>query len=731
MSRMQSLLFVAYAALAAGALAACSRGETNPIQDQPAEDEVWLSPDQMKKANIQMAQASQQTLKRSLTVGGRVAFDDVHVTHVYSPVTGRITRVLAKPGERVKRGTPLVAIVSPDVGTAFSDVVKAQADLETSDADYKREKKLLGEDATSTREVEAAEDTFRRARAEYDRSKQRAALLQSGGLDAVTQEYVLRAYIDGEVIARMANPGIEVAGQYSGGNSQELFTIGDIKTVWVYADVQDVDLSKIKMGDAVDIKVLAYPDRVFHGAIDYISNTVDPVTRTARVRASLPNQNEELKPEMYATVSIAQAPEQKLAVPKDAVVAINESKFIYVAAGSRPDGRLTFKRRSVVLGDEVDGMVPVLDGIAAGEHVVIEGSVTTDQPNDEVWPTQKQLDEGHITTQAVGTKDVPEAVSIGGRLTFDDTKISHVFSPVNGRITKVLAQPGQHVDKGTPLVAILSPDVGQYMSDVVKAEADKVQAEHEYQRQQELFASHIGAQRDLEAAEDAQRKARAEYARAKQLTDLLRTADYDTVSQEYILRSPIAGEVIARKASPGTEVQGQYSNGGSSSNVAELFTIGELGELWVLGDVYEIDLPHVNEGDEVTVKVDAYPDKVFHGRVDWVADVLDPALHTAKVRCVIDNAEHLLKPEMYEAVTIAVPGKQVVAVPRDAVMRVDGQTVVFVETGERKPDGGVVFKRRTVAAKLDANTPEVAVTSGLAAGETVAVKHSLMLLGML
>ena len=112
--------------------------------------------------------------------------------------------------------------------------------------------------------------------------------------------------------------------------------------------------------------------------------------------------------------------------------------------------------------------------------------------------------------------------------------------------------------------------------------------------------------------------------------------------QEYLLRSPIAGEVIARKASAGFEVQGQYSNGGN--NAVELFTIGELGQLWVLGDVYEMDLPQINEGDDVAIKVGAYPDRTFHGRVDWVADVLDPATHTAKVRCIVDNPEHLLKP---------------------------------------------------------------------------------------
>ncbi len=709
----------------------CHRGDARTAREVQPDDEVWLSPEQMKKANIQVAEAKQQEISRAITVGGRVAFNDLHVTHVFSPVTGRVTRVLAKPGARVTKGTPLVAILSPDVGTAFSDMVKAQADLQTSENDFHREEQLLNEDATSKRSFEAAQDAFHKATAEYQRAQQRASMLHAGSLNTVTQEYVLRSYLDGEVIARNVNPGIEVAGQYSGGNSVELFTIGDIKSVWVWADVPDIELPKIHVGDSAEIKVAAYPGRVFTGMVDLIATTVDPMLRTGRVRCSLPNEGEELKPEMFATVSIVQAPQRLLAVPHDAVVAINEASYVYVQSEARADGKLVFKRRAVTTADERDGWIPTLDGLKPGERVVIEGSVTAEQPNDEVWPTPKQLEEGHITTARVEAKDIADAVSIGGRLTFDDTKISHVFSPVNGRITKVLAQPGQHVAKGAPLVAIVSPDLGNYMADVVKAEADKVQAEHEYQRQKELYDAGVGAKRDLEAAEDALRKAKAEYDRAKQLTELLHGGDFDKVSQEYVLRSPIAGEVIARKANPGLEVQGQYSNGGSASNVVELFTIGELGELWVLGDVYEIDLPRVHEGDTVSIKVDAYPDKVFRGTVEWVADVLDPAQHTAKVRCIVDNVEHLLKPEMYERVDIAVPGKQMLVVPRPALMRVDGETIVFVETGEKKPDGGIVFRRRKVTARLDDNASMVPVLSGLSAGETVAVDHSVMLLGML
>lgn len=716
------------AVLLAAACHACRTGTAPEVQP---EDEVWLSPQQMQQGSVRVAEARLQPLAHAITAAGRVAFDELRVTRVYSPVTGRVTRLLVRPGQRVAQGAPLAAIRSPDLGTASSDLAKAQADLEMTAFDVRREERLRKHDATSQRSYEAAQDAYRKATAEHARAQQRAAMLRAARRDAVTQDYVLRSGIAGVVVAVNANPGMELAGQYSGGNSIELFTIGDIESVWVLADAPDIDLPKLHVGDAVEVRVIAYPGRVFHGAIDLVGSTVDPALRTVRVRCALPNGGHELRPGMLAAVAIPQPEQPHLAVPREAVVAINETRYVYVQHHTRPDGRLVFKRRRVTIGDERAGIVPVLDGLRPGDTVVLEGSIARERSNDEVWLTPNQLAGGRITTARVEVRDIADAVEITGRLAFDDTKVSHVFSPVNGRITKVLARLGQRVAKGAPLAAIVSPDVGGYLADVAKAEADRTQAEHEDRRQRELFDAGVGAKRDLEAADDALRRARAEYDRATQLTALLRSGDFDRVSQEYVLRSPIAGEVIARKAGPALEVQGQWANGGSASNMLELFTIGELAELWVLGELYELDLPRVTAGDGVTVRVDAYPGKPFHGRVDWVSDVLDPVQHTARVRCAIDNTERLLKPEMYVPVDIALPARQVLVVPRAAVMRVAGETVAFVQTGERRPEGGVVFERRKVTARLDDDPALVPVVSGLSEGEVVAVDHSLVLLGML
>lgn len=713
---------------------ACRSSSSSAKANEPPQDELWLSADQMKKTDLRIVTAAEADVPQGVSAGGRVAFSDLHVTHVFSPVTGRVSRVLAQPGQRVKKGTPLLALASPDVGQAFADLVKAQADVAASEADYQRQGRLAQAHAAPQRDYEVAEDSFRTARAEYQRAERRAAMLRAGDVDRVTQEYTLKSYLEGEVIARSVNPGAEVQGQYLGGASTELFTIGDIQAVWVYADVADVDLPRVRLGAEAQIRVVAYPGRVFHGPVDWIADVVDPALRTARVRCAVANADEALKPEMLANVVIGLPAARALVVPRDAVSRINESTYVFAADRVQPDGRQVFKRRLVRISDVPGDTVPVVEGLKAGDRLVVEGSLGLglEKPNDEVWPTPKQLESARITVAQVQEQELKPAIAVGARLSFDDLRVSHVFSPVSGRIQRVLAQPGQKVKKGAPLAMISSPDVGGFVADVAKAQAAFTAADHEYKRQQDLYGYaapvRAGTLKDLEAARDSWRKAQAEVERTKEKMRLLGAGNVDEVTQGYVLRSPIAGEVIARNATPGLEIQGQYALQG---NVVELFTIGSTDSLWVLGDVPEMDRPKVEEGGEVTVAVGEYPDKVFRGTVDWVADVLDPVLHTAKVRCSVDNAAHLLRPDMYEAVRISLPARRVLVLPRRALMRTGNETVVFVATSKRRADGGVVFQRRRVVANEAVAGDLLPVSGGLRAGESVAVDHAVLLLGML
>ena len=181
-----------------------------------------------------------------------------------------------------------------------------------------------------------------------------------------------------------------------------------------------------------------------------------------------------------------------------------------------------------------------------------------------------------------------------------------------------------------------------------------------------------------------------------------------------------------RAVSPGMEVVGQYTQG----SAVELYTNGELDRVWVLSDVFEVDLGRIKKGTRVSVRVVSYPDRLFEGVVDWVSDQLDPNTRTAKVRCTIDNPDRSLKPEMYATVSVSVAERRALAIPRSAMLRLGDQTVVFVETGAA-PNGLIRFERRPVAVDEDEGGDYLPVTHGLDRGTKIVTTGAILLAGML
>lgn len=184
--------------------------------EHPPEDQLWIGAEEFSQGRAKIETAGKQEIPQAVSAAGRIAFDEQRVAHVIPSVSGRVTRLLAQLGQRVHKGSPLAAIVSPDVGTAFSDEAKARADVAAALRDFQRQQRLLADKAASGRDFEAAEDTYVKAQAEEQRALQRLRLLKEGKIDSVTQEYTLLSPIDGFVVARMVNPGMYIQGQYSG-----------------------------------------------------------------------------------------------------------------------------------------------------------------------------------------------------------------------------------------------------------------------------------------------------------------------------------------------------------------------------------------------------------------------------------------------------------------------------------------------------------------------------------
>jgi len=371
------LKFLLAAGLLIVTIARCQRDTAaQPVDLKVPPNQVWVTQKQIQEAGLATTEVTEQPVGNAVVTTGRIAFSDIHVAHVFSPVTGRVTNLLVKLGQTIGRGMPLAIIRSPDLDTAISDVEKADADLAAAQRDYDRQKELYEAHAAAQRDFEAAESNFRKAKAERNRAAQKSNLLLASERSPSSQDFLLRAPIDGEVVARNATPGMEVQGQYTGGNAAELFTIGNLDRVWVLADVFEIDLPRVRIGAPAVVNVVAYPDRPFMGRVDWISNSLDPATRTVKVRAAIDNREHLLKPEMFATVSIAADSQRKLAIPRSAALRIGEEIVAYVDRGPAPIGGERFERRLIAIDDDhADDYVPVSRGLQRGEKVVSSGAI--------------------------------------------------------------------------------------------------------------------------------------------------------------------------------------------------------------------------------------------------------------------------------------------------------------------------------------------------------------------
>jgi cobalt-zinc-cadmium efflux system membrane fusion protein len=361
----------------AGLVACGCRGSGQAALPPPTPPgEAWLTPEQVS-AKLTLAEVAEHDVGAVIPASGKITFDDLRVTHVFSPVSGRLVRIVAQPGQRVKKGAPLATIVSPDVGSAFSDLAKAQADYVAAEHDFRRKKELFDLHACSQSDLETSQDNFGKAKAEMERAQAKAKLLSRGSVDRVTQEFTLQSPLEGEVITRAANPGVEVQGQYSGGTAVELFTVGELDRVWVLADVFEMDLARVQKGNPVTVRVVAYPDKMFEGTVEYIASALDPASRTAKVRCAIANTGLLLKPEMYATVSIATGGRRAIAVPRTALLRLGEGVNVFVKKGTAPTGQIIFERVAVAIDEDSEDkdLVPITHGLQVGQTVVVKGGV--------------------------------------------------------------------------------------------------------------------------------------------------------------------------------------------------------------------------------------------------------------------------------------------------------------------------------------------------------------------
>jgi RND family efflux transporter MFP subunit len=294
---------------------------------------------------------------------------------VVTPIAGgRVTRVTAELGQRVRRGQAMAQVYSPELAEAQTRLIAVRAEFDATDQQVNRTRRLVEIGAASQQELEQvhALHAGHAAALAAEQSRLRllgmpaAAIRQLGSGSEVTATIDVPAPQDGVVTERLANTGLNVD------PSTRLFTVVDLTTVWVVADLYERDFARVRVGSEAEVTTNAFPGQTLTGTVSYIDPQVNPATRTARVRVEVPNARLELRLGMLAEMEIrAEQGAPAVLVPREAVQTLGDQHVVYVAA---PGETGHYIERRVTLGDTAGDRVQVLSGLSPGESIVTKGS---------------------------------------------------------------------------------------------------------------------------------------------------------------------------------------------------------------------------------------------------------------------------------------------------------------------------------------------------------------------
>jgi membrane fusion protein, heavy metal efflux system len=337
-------------------------------------ESVELSPTQLKSVSVQAVAEHPFTPEQHAV--GNIDFDEDMTVQVSPPYQGRIVRLLAKTGDKVKKGQLLFTIDSPDVVQAESTLISSAGTLKLTTAVLERAKGLYAIQGIALKDYDQAISDQQAAEAGYRAA--RDALRIFGKTGSKMDQIVAQRRVDGEmpvpspitgvVTARNAAPGTLV----QPGGSPAPYAVADVTSKWLLADVPEANLPALRLGQDVDVRLLAYPGRVFHGHITNIAEAVDPNTHRATVRSQVADPDNELRAKMFATFTVHVGnPTRELAVPVDAVVREGDGTMsVWVTSDER-----LFTRRTVRIGQQQDGFDQIIDGLRSGERIAATGAL--------------------------------------------------------------------------------------------------------------------------------------------------------------------------------------------------------------------------------------------------------------------------------------------------------------------------------------------------------------------
>lgn len=302
-----------------------------------------------------------------LSANGIFTYDADRVSVISSRVDAHIVAVRADLGQSVGVGGLLAILESAEVGQTRGELERARSNVEIARRNYEREERLFREQISPQKEMLDAEATYRSAEADYRSAA--AKLRAMGAVGGQGGVFDLRSPIGGTVVERHASPGLTV------GPSTNLFTVADLRNVWITVDIYEGDLHRIQAGAAATVLPTSLGGESFLGRVTYAGGVVDAASHTFKVRVDVANSNFRLRPGMFALVKIATTgsgtPGDAVAVPEVAVQELNGRQVVFVAT-AKPG---VFVARTVTTGvSRADGTTPIVSGLSGGERLVVKGA---------------------------------------------------------------------------------------------------------------------------------------------------------------------------------------------------------------------------------------------------------------------------------------------------------------------------------------------------------------------
>ena len=334
---------------------------------------VTLSEEKQKGAGIEVQKIAQESISAPLAATAVIEPNADRVSKISPRTSGKIVKLIASLGDRVKAGQPLAYFDSPELGQIWAEYLKAKGRAGLARKNLQREETLFEKKVSPEKDVLKAKQELSEVEADLNLSKERFRLLGidisqleiQNGKNADHPLIPISSAIGGAVIEKTVSQG-EVVGP-----DKTLFTVDDLSALWVVIDIYEKDISKVKAGMPVKVLVTAFPEKVFRGRLSYIGDVVDERTRTVKARVTVDNSSGLLKPGMFATVSIDTAKgevEKVIAISEEAILLEGTTRYVFVQVS--PD---KFKKKDITTGRAFGKKLEVIEGLKEGDTIAVKG----------------------------------------------------------------------------------------------------------------------------------------------------------------------------------------------------------------------------------------------------------------------------------------------------------------------------------------------------------------------